>query len=63
VEIVQLPVPVLQGLRKLSADVVKEESEKTAQAKRVYASFTEFQARLGGWRRVSEAAYHELVAV
>ncbi|MCG6876055.1 MAG: ABC transporter substrate-binding protein [Betaproteobacteria bacterium] len=63
VEIVQLPVPVLQGLRKLSAEVVKEESEKTAQAKRVYASFTEFQARLGGWRRVSEAAYHELVAV
>jgi len=63
VEILQLPVPVLQGLRKLSAEAVKEESEKTPQAKRVYASFTEFQARLRGWGHISEGAYQQLVAV
>jgi len=63
VEVLQLPGPVLQGLKKLAADVVREESEKTPQAKKVYASFTRFQAQLGGWRRVSEGAYHELVAV
>ncbi len=63
VEILQLPTPVLQDLRKLAAEVVKEESEKTPQAKRVYESFTKFQTQLGGWRRVSEGAYHELVAV
>ena len=63
VEIVQLPTPVLQDLRRLAADVVKEESEKTPQAKRVYASFTKFQTQLSGWRRVSEGAYHELVAL
>jgi len=63
VEILQLPTPVLQGLRKLAAEVVKEESEKTPQAKRVYESFTKFQTQLSGWRSVSEGAYHELVAV
>ncbi|NJN39789.1 MAG: ABC transporter substrate-binding protein [Gammaproteobacteria bacterium] len=63
VELLQLPTPVLQGLRKLAAEVVKEESEKTPQAKRVYESFSKFQAQLGGWRRVSEGAYNELVAV
>jgi TRAP-type mannitol/chloroaromatic compound transport system substrate-binding protein len=63
VEILQLPSPVLQGLRTLAAEVVKEESEKTPQAKRVYDSFTRFQTQLGGWRRISEGAYHELVAV
>jgi TRAP-type mannitol/chloroaromatic compound transport system substrate-binding protein len=63
VEVLQLPGAVLQGLKKLAADVVREESEKTPQAKKVYASFTRFQSQLGGWRRVSEAAYHELIAV
>jgi hypothetical protein len=32
-------------------------------AKKVYASFTRFQSQLGGWRRVSEGPYHQLVAV
>jgi TRAP-type mannitol/chloroaromatic compound transport system substrate-binding protein len=63
VEILQLPTPVLQDLRKLAAEVVKEESEKTQQSRRVYDSFTKFQTQLSGWRRVSEGAYHELVAV
>jgi len=29
VEVVQLPVPVLRDLRKLAAEVIREESEKT----------------------------------
>lgn len=62
VEVLQLPTSVLRDLRKLAAEVVLEESEKTPQAQKVYASFTAFQARLGVWRRVSEGAYHELVA-
>ncbi len=63
VEILQLPTPVLRSLRKLSGEVLREESEKSPMARKVYASFTKFQAQLGGWRRVSEGAYHELVAV
>jgi TRAP-type mannitol/chloroaromatic compound transport system substrate-binding protein len=63
VEIVGLPPAVLRDLRKLATDVLVSESEKSPMAKKVYASFTKFQGQLGGWRRVSEAAYHEFVAV
>src|SRR5262249_48794157 len=43
VELLQLPVPVLRDLKKLSAEVVREESEKTPMARKVHASFTKFQ--------------------
>ncbi len=63
VEILSLPAPVLRDLRKLAAEVVNEESEKTLMAKKVHASFTKFQAQLAGWSRISEGAYHQLVAL
>jgi TRAP-type mannitol/chloroaromatic compound transport system substrate-binding protein len=63
VEIVQLPAPVLRDLKKLAAEVVREESEKSPMAKKVYASFTKFQAQLAGWARISEGAYHQFVAL
>ena len=44
VEVLQLPAPVLRDLRKLAAEVVREESEKTPMARKVHASFTKFQA-------------------
>ena len=53
----------MTDLKKLAADVVREEADKSPMAKKVYASFTRFQGQLGGWRRVSEASYHEFVAV
>jgi TRAP-type mannitol/chloroaromatic compound transport system substrate-binding protein len=62
VEIVQLPVQILHDLRKLAADVVREESEKTPMARKVHASFTKFQALVGPWDRLAEGAYHQLVA-
>jgi len=62
VELLQLPVPVLRDLKKLSADVVKEQSEKTPTARKVHASFTKFQALVGPWDHVAEGAYHQLVA-
>jgi len=62
VEVLQLPTPVLRDLRKLSAEVVKEESEKTPMARKVHASFTKFQALVGSWDHVAEGAYHQLVA-
>jgi len=63
VELLQLPVPVLRDLKKLSADVVREESEKTPMARKVHASYTKFQALVGPWDHVAEGAYHQLVAV
>jgi TRAP-type mannitol/chloroaromatic compound transport system substrate-binding protein len=61
VEVIQLPAPVLRDLRKLSAEVVKEESEKTPMARKVQASYAKFQALVGPWDRIAEGAYHQLV--
>ena len=63
VEILQLPAPVLRELKKLAGEVVKEESERSPMAKRVYASFTKFQAQVAGYSRMSEGAYHQFVAL
>jgi TRAP-type mannitol/chloroaromatic compound transport system substrate-binding protein len=62
VEVLPLPVPVLRDLRKLAADVLREESERSPIARKVHASFTKFQALIGPWDRVAEGAYHQLVA-
>jgi TRAP-type mannitol/chloroaromatic compound transport system substrate-binding protein len=62
VEVVPLPLPVLRDLKKLAADVLREESEKTPMARKVHASFTKFQALVGPWDHVAEGAYHQLVA-
>ena len=62
VEILPLPAPVLRDLRKVSTEVVREESEKCPMAKRVYASFTKFQGQVGPWGQISEGAYQQLVA-
>jgi TRAP-type mannitol/chloroaromatic compound transport system substrate-binding protein len=53
---------VLRDLKKLSAEVVREQSEKSPMARKVHASFTKFQALVGPWDHVAEGAYHQLVA-
>ena len=62
VDVLPLPAPVLHDLKKLSAEVVKEESEKTPMARKVHASFSKFQALVGPWDHVAEGAYHQFVA-
>ena len=62
VEVLQIPVPVLRDLKRLAAEVVKDESEKTPTARKVHASFTKFQALVGPWDHVAEGAYHQFVA-
>jgi TRAP-type mannitol/chloroaromatic compound transport system substrate-binding protein len=62
VELLKLPVPLLRDLRKVAADVVKEESAKTPMARKVHASFTRFQVLVGPWDHVAEGAYHQFVA-
>jgi TRAP-type mannitol/chloroaromatic compound transport system substrate-binding protein len=61
VEVLPLPVAVLRDLKKVAAGVAREESEKTPMARKVYASFTRFQALLGPWDRAAEGAYHQFV--
>jgi TRAP-type mannitol/chloroaromatic compound transport system substrate-binding protein len=62
VELLQLPIPALRDLKKLAAEVIKEQSEKSPMARKVNASFTKFQALVGPWDHVAEGAYHQLVA-
>jgi TRAP-type mannitol/chloroaromatic compound transport system substrate-binding protein len=62
VEVLPLPVPVLRDLKNLAAEVVKEESDRTPMARKVYASFTKFQLLVGPWDHVAEGAYHQFVA-
>jgi TRAP-type mannitol/chloroaromatic compound transport system substrate-binding protein len=62
VEILPLPTPVLLELKKLATVVNLEHSEKSPMARKVYASFTKFQALVGPWDHVAEGAYHQLVA-
>jgi TRAP-type mannitol/chloroaromatic compound transport system substrate-binding protein len=63
VEVLPLPAPVLRDLKKLAVEVAREESEKTPMARKVYASFTKFQALLGPWDRAAEGAYHHFVGL
>jgi TRAP-type mannitol/chloroaromatic compound transport system substrate-binding protein len=63
VEVLQLPLPVLRDLKKLAAEVAREESGKTPMARKVHASFTKFQALVGPWDHIAEGAYHQFVAV
>ncbi len=62
VEIVNLSSDTLKALKKLSDQVIKEESEKTPQAKKVYASVKKFDSQLNDWRLISEAAFHAEIA-
>src|SRR5438105_26118 len=58
IEILQLPLAVLRDLKKLSVDVIREQSEKTPQARKVSASFAKFQALVGPWDHVAEGAHY-----
>jgi TRAP-type mannitol/chloroaromatic compound transport system substrate-binding protein len=63
VEVLQLPTPVLRDLKKVADDVMRDESEKSPMARKVYASFTKFQALVGPWDHIAEGAYHQFVAM
>ena len=62
VEITKLSDATLKDLKKLSEQVVKEESEKTPMAKKVYAAVNKFESQLNDWRLISEAAFHAQIA-
>jgi TRAP-type mannitol/chloroaromatic compound transport system substrate-binding protein len=63
VEVLSLPAPVVRDLKKIAAEIIREQSEKTPMARKVHASFTKFQALVGPWDHVAEGAYHQFVAV
>jgi len=62
VEVLPSPAPVLRDLRKLSAEVIREESEKTPIAGRCTRRLRGSTELVGPWDHVAEGAYHRLVA-
>jgi len=62
VEILPFPAEVMAGLKKLAADVLREESQKSPMARKVHTAYGEFEQLLRDWSRISEGAYHQLVA-
>jgi TRAP-type mannitol/chloroaromatic compound transport system substrate-binding protein len=62
VEILPLSADTMKELKKLAVEVVKEESEKSPTAKKVYASYQKFDAAYGDWGHISEGAYQNLIA-
>jgi TRAP-type mannitol/chloroaromatic compound transport system substrate-binding protein len=61
VEFTRLVDPVLKELRKGALEVVKEESERSPQARKVHASYTKFQELVGDWSLISEGSYYSLL--
>ena len=62
IELLSLPAPVLRELKKLSVEVVRQESERSSMARKVHASYTRFQTLVAPWDQVTDGAYHHLVA-
>jgi TRAP-type mannitol/chloroaromatic compound transport system substrate-binding protein len=62
VEMVRLSDAMLKELKKTAAEVNKEESEKSPQARKVHASYTKFQDIVGDWSMISEGSYYSLLA-
>ncbi|MBI2014340.1 MAG: ABC transporter substrate-binding protein [Candidatus Rokubacteria bacterium] len=62
VEILPIPADVMRELKKLAVQVNKEESEKSAIARKTHDSYNKFAASLHPWDVMSEAAYQNLIA-
>ncbi len=58
----RLPDEVLAQLQDLAGSVVREVGESSDFARRVYASYTEFQRKVSGWHAISEKVYYEIRA-
>jgi len=61
VDLIRFPEPVLESLRKLSAEVLEEITAQDAMSKKVNDDFTQMQQQVGTWGQVSEKAYYDLI--
>ena len=60
VELIRFPDAVLDGARKVSAQVMQEEAEKSAMAKKVAAAYAKFLNATAEWSKVEGAYYSTL---
>ena len=62
VDILSLSSSTLKELRRVSDQVLRDESEKSPVGRKAYASMGKFQAQSNDWRLISEAAYQTSIA-
>jgi TRAP-type mannitol/chloroaromatic compound transport system substrate-binding protein len=61
VQLFRFPDEVLRELRKLSAEVVREEAEKSPMAKKVFEHYEKFKKQWLEYSKLSEAAYYHMM--
>lgn len=57
VELLRLPDEVLERLRGVSAEVVRQSVASSAAGQRLYAAYREFQDKVAAWSKVSSGSY------
>ena len=62
IKVKNFPDDVMGQLRKVSEQVLEEESNKNAIAKKVHQSFRKFQDRVGVWGAISEKSYFNQIS-
>ncbi|HVQ76909.1 MAG TPA: ABC transporter substrate-binding protein [Candidatus Binatia bacterium] len=60
VELIQFPAAIIDGARKLTAQVMQEEADKSPMAKKVAAGYAKFVAVTSPWAKV-EGAYYSVL--
>jgi TRAP-type mannitol/chloroaromatic compound transport system substrate-binding protein len=60
VELIKFPDALLDGVRKVSAQVMQEEADKSPLAKKVAAAYTKFLSATAEWAKVEGAYYSTL---
>ncbi len=61
VQILRFPDSVLQGLKKLSDETIKEIAAKDPMSKKVNEDFQKFKKTLAPWNRLTEKAYYDFM--
>ena len=59
-ELIKFPDALLDGARKVSAQVMQEEADKSGLAKKVAAAYTKFFDATAEWAKVEGAYYSTL---
>ena len=59
-ELIKFPDALLDGVRKVSAQVMQEEADKSPLAKKVAAAYAKFLSATSEWAKVEGAYYSTL---
>ena len=61
VKLKRFPDEVLDGLRKISDEVLEELAGKDMASRKVYEHFKAFRENISAWNQMSETPYHNLI--